>query len=499
MWPAWAAVGALILAAAFLLRVAVHAGRSPGGVDTWYYLAYADAFRARPGLDVRLPQYLLQDERQSYPPLFPMFLALLPKSWLRRWFWAVSPAIDCAHLALLYWLAFKITASLPVAAVTGCLYAFTPHLVAETRSLNGRSFGALLHSVAMVLALRFVSYDDPWPWLPVALLAGAAVLLASATSSSGYGFACLVLSVVFGDARYFLVAAGSIALAVILSGGHFLRVVRNYLQAVEYWRRNRRLFGAHPIRHSPVYGAGASADPPPVRPGFLGGSLAQEMLRLLGENPFILALPFAPKGVPPWGTRLYWWSVGLVFLSVLATLLPPLRAFGPGRGYLKAAVFPTAYTLGVGIGTVRGFEDPVGVATLLCLLASVAAIGFFYLYSRRQVTERTASVPGGLARAVRQLASLPEGGFLCLPYMYADYACYHSKKPVVWGGHCGDLRPLEVLAPVISRPIPELLREYGARYVLIDTLYVDPAELGLHGQFEVLGRWASFVLYAIRS
>ena len=61
---AWWLVALPIVAFAFALRVGVHAGRPPGGVDTWYFLAYADAFRRRPGLDVRLPQYLLQDERQ---------------------------------------------------------------------------------------------------------------------------------------------------------------------------------------------------------------------------------------------------------------------------------------------------------------------------------------------------------------------------------------------------------------------------------------------------
>src|SRR5882672_4483017 len=107
---------------AFALRVAVHAGRTPGGVDTWYYLAYADAFRRRPSLDVRLPQYLLQDERQSYPPLFPSLLALLPSQWLRRWFWMVAPAIDCLHLLLLYFVALRLTASLPVAAIAASAY-----------------------------------------------------------------------------------------------------------------------------------------------------------------------------------------------------------------------------------------------------------------------------------------------------------------------------------------------------------------------------------------
>ncbi len=143
--------GLLIAALAFVLRVAVHVGREPGGVDTWYLLAYADAVRRKPGFDIRLPQYLLQDERQSYPPLFPMLLALVPTAWLRRWFWVVSPAIDCAHLLFLYFVCYRITASAVIASLSAAAYAFTPQLVSDTRSLSARPFGALLCSLALVL------------------------------------------------------------------------------------------------------------------------------------------------------------------------------------------------------------------------------------------------------------------------------------------------------------------------------------------------------------
>lgn len=488
------AVGALLAGAAFLLRVAVHAGQTPGGVDTWYYLAYADAFRRRPSLEVRLPQYLLQDEVQSYPPLFPSLLALLPSRVLRRWSWAVSPAVDCLHLLLLFWLAHRITASLGLAALTGAVYALTPQLVSETRSLSGRSFGALLHTVAMVLTMRVAVLDEAWPSLPLALLAGAALFLSSASSSAGWGFATAVLAVAFADPRYLLVAGGSLALAFALTVGRYRRVVANYLHAVDYWRRHRRSFGAHPVRHSPVYGA-PGAPRPAARPGFLGGGIGQELLRLFGENPFLLALALAPPGVPPWGDRLYWWAVGLAGLSVLATVLPPLRAFGPGRTFAKAAVFPTAYTLAVGIGSPSHLTTTaVGRATLAALAASSLAIAFFWAYTRRRRTERTESVPDDLRQAVAALSGLPPGGLMVLPYMYADYACYDSGRPILWGGHSGDLSAFATIAPVLTRPIPELAARHGVRYLLLDREYVAPADIGL-GEAEPVGRWGAFALY----
>ena len=495
----WALICGAIAVVGFGLRVLVNVGRSPGGVDTWYYLAYADAVRRRPGLDVRLPQYLLQDLRQSYPPLFPSLLALLPGGFLRRRFWSVAPAIDCLHLLLLSWLAYRITGSLGVSAFTGSLYAFNPQMVSETRSLNGRSLGALLHSLSVLFLLRYTFGGSVWPWLPLCLVFGAALFLSAATAGAAYGFVCAVLSAVDRDPRYLMVAAGALALATLLSGGHYLRVVRNYLQAVAYWRRNRHRFGAHPVRQSPVYGEpGSGPAAAGQRPGFFGESAVRQLLRLLGENPFIVALPLAPFGTFPWGPRLFWWAISLAGLSVAATLLPPLRFLGPGRGYMKTAVLPTAYTLAAGIGNLGGLHRPVGVVTLLALLASVAAIAFFYRYMRSRPREQTAFLPEGLELAVSRLTEAPPGGFFCLPTVYADYACYQSGHPVLWGGHCGDLRRLEAIAPVITRPLPELFREHGVRYVLLETSYTSIAELCLERQVRELGSWDRFALYEWR-
>ena len=231
-----------------------------------------------------------------------------------------------------------------------------------------------------------------------------------------------------------------------------LRVIRNYVHA-------GHLLAAQPAalrRASRPRLAGARRRPArrldrvARLPGFLGENVARQLLRVVGENPFLLALPFAPRlacalerpsllvGRCPRGA-----------LRV-ATILPPLRAFGPGRTYMKAAIFPTAYTLAAGIGTPAGLPRPLGRVTLLCLLASVGAIGFFFLHVRSRPTEQTASVPPGLPRCRGASRRAAPGGVFVLPYMYADYVAYWSGKPVVWGGHCGDHARFEWITPVIT-------------------------------------------------
>src|SRR5205823_9893526 len=103
-----------------------------------------------------LPQYLLHEERESYPAVFPLFLALLSPNWLRTYFWLLSPIIDAVHLLLLYLLAFRLTDSVLAAGTAGLIYAVTPQLISETRNLNGRAFASLLMTLAMLTVLRSV-------------------------------------------------------------------------------------------------------------------------------------------------------------------------------------------------------------------------------------------------------------------------------------------------------------------------------------------------------
>src|ERR1051325_6770147 len=149
-------VGLGLVILALYLRLRIFIGTRPGGVDTWYYMASAEAIRKQKRLPISLPQYLLHDERESYPAVFPLFLALLPPKWLRSYFWLVSPIIDAIHLLLLYLLAFRLTDSVLAAGTAGLIYAVTPQLISETRNLNGRAFASLLQTTTMLVLLRSV-------------------------------------------------------------------------------------------------------------------------------------------------------------------------------------------------------------------------------------------------------------------------------------------------------------------------------------------------------
>src|SRR5260370_12450073 len=261
-------VGLGLVGLALYLRLRIFIGTRPGGVDTWYYLASAEAIRRQKRLPISLPQYLLHDDRESYPAVFPIFLALLSPTWLRTYFWLLSPIIDAAHLLLLYLLAFRLTDSVLAAGTAGLIYAVTPQLISETRNLNGRAFASLLMTLAMLTLLRSqIPSGGPSArllrpggralWVLAVVL--IAILYNTHTSTT---IALLVsvatLSVVFAEPRFILAGLAGLPVAIVISGGYYVRVVMNHLHAARFWMRNVKYTRAHQIEDSPLFGTARS-------------------------------------------------------------------------------------------------------------------------------------------------------------------------------------------------------------------------------------------------
>ncbi|MBM3464917.1 MAG: hypothetical protein FJX76_22695 [Armatimonadetes bacterium] len=506
MQPSPWLVGGTLAVAALLLRLAIHVRSTPGGVDTWYYLASADWLRRHRRLPVRLPQYLLQDEKQSYPPGFVIFLSLLPRAWLRRCCWVVTPLVDTAHMLLLYAVILTLTNN-GGAALVGCLvYALTPQLISETRNLNPRTLGTLLSSVAMLLVFRYLLPAEmagglrlgaaPWPVGVLGVGAVTALFLTHSTTAAAFSLSALVISLFFGDWRYLGFAVAGLGGAFVVTGGWYLEVVRNHFHAVRFWRRNQPWRSAHAVQDSPIYGSGGAAAAP--RAGWTQGWW-RPAVRLLGDNPFLVCMFFLPAPVLHiewWGQRMFAWAASILVGAVLTTFVRPLRVFGPGHLYMRSAVFPTAFSLALAVNAWQHLQTRIGTAFVVATAASVAAIALFYWYVWSRLTEHTTALPPDLVAVVRDLEAREDGGVLCLPTMYADFVCYQSGKSILWGGHSGDLTKYEALFPVVREPLEKLIERYGVRYVLLDEAYVTAADLKLEPMLRPLSRHGQFVLYS---
>jgi hypothetical protein len=281
-------------------------------------------------------------------------------------------------------------------------------------------------------------------------------------------------------------------LAIVLSGGYYLRVIRNHLYAARFWMHNVRYTRAHQVQDSPLFttpsGGGNAARG-------LYGSWLPLVTRVLGENPFILAMLVTPVPENVWAAHMYWWAVAILVWSLLTTFGGPLRILGPGFHYMKMSVFPSAYVLAVTVNIQEGAISAVGLALVISIIASFAALAYFYRMMARRETEHTAQTPPDLAEAAAYLRRLPGKRVLVLPTMYADFVSYSAQKAVVWGGHSGNLSKFEEFFPVLRKPLNYFVEQYSVDYLVLDQAYVRPEELGVESAVTALDRFGPIHVY----
>jgi hypothetical protein len=162
---------------------------------------------------------------------------------------------------------------------------------------------------------------------------------------------------------------------------------------------------------------------------------------------------------------------------------------------MKTSVFPTAYALSVTVNIQEGAISIVGLALLISVIASFAALAYFYRLMARRETEHTAQTPPDLAEAANYLRRLPGQRVLVLPTMYADFVAFNAQKAVVWGGHSGDLSKFAEFYPVLRKPLDYFVERYAVNYLVLDQAYARPERLGIEANIATLDRFGPIVVY----
>ena len=125
------------------------------------------------------------------------------------------------------------------------------------------------------------------------------------------------LTVIFGERRLLVAGVLGLPVAVLISGGYYLRVIVNHLHAARFWLRNVQFTRAHQIEDSPVLSA-RNGTRTPRRQGLYRSTLMLAV-RVLGENPFILAMLVTPIPNNIWAVHMYWWAVAILVWSLVTT------------------------------------------------------------------------------------------------------------------------------------------------------------------------------------
>lgn len=463
-----------VLLLAVVLRLMPHKLSPHGmGVDHWFWKIYIKKYRSERCFPPVLSQFLL-DEKQWYPPLFPLFISLFPDRFFDRYNHIIAIVIDLIRLCLLLCVIYLINGRMNSVLLGGIIYAITPILITYNVQLNPRGFGALFLDL-VVLAMLWVLFYGGGVWLlAVVFLFSGLILLAHKMTTQLFWFLSLSGAVLLQNWWLLGLIPCSIISALLLSKGFYWKVLIAHWDIVTFWHRNWHWLSAHQIHSSPLYGD-AKCD---KNAGFFKDGLVGFLRRLwfvVGFNPWLYAALAIGGLALMYDTQLeseLWFVfawLGLVFgFVLLTTFIPLFRSIGLGYLYLYNSAFPVALFVSLlwGGGT-HGWV--VNLILVGALTACLTGIGFYY-YMLTQ--SKTLKVDADMDETLNALKEQADGVVLCLPNHWNDIVAYKTGKDVLSGGHGYGFRKLEFIFPRWMRPVSEVVSQYRVRYLLTYDSYL---------------------------
>jgi len=482
----------LLLACHFVLRIAPLWRHRHQGCDAYYYLLTAEVFRRERRLPIVLPPYyLLEPQDQAYPPMTSVLLGLLPERWLARYYWTISPAIDALSMLIVAgWIGAEFGVAWAIAA--GLCHSMNASLTLEFSSLNSRP-------LSLVLTNGFLLATFLWTqgWVagfPAAVLLGAALLYTHKLSVQLLWFLAPFLALAMQDPKWLATLPAAYLLAFAVAPRLFPKVLAAHWDIIRFWHRNFPRLSAHLVKDSPIYGG--SGEPAGYYAKRTLGSVVRQARKLLDYDCFVLAVPLL---LPLWHELhaverfAFWWVVGTFAWGAATFLLRPLRCVGEGNKYFKYALAPSYFSLVVAL--IAG----AGIAAYA--VAAFCALYTIYSYAAtargmRGPPDNVGRLTPEIAEMVERIKNMADARIVCLPPHLSDLMAYHTRRPVLWGGHNYELDRLEPFFPVILRPLPELAARHGITHLLLNDSYASLAELRL-AHLRVVARTGHYQLVAL--
>ncbi len=474
-------VGLGVVLVGFVVRLATFWKSRQRGCDAYYFLLSSEVFRAQWKIPITLPSiYLLEQPEQWYPPGFSVFLALIPRRLLQRFYWVVSPVVDCAVVAVTYGVVYAITGRLWLAALAGLLHAINSASMADCTNLNSRPLGALLFTGTMLGAVGFYVGAGPW-FGPLALISGVGLLMTHKLSSQLLYVLLPAMALLLWDATFMGALISILVLTIIASRRFIIKVWRAQTDILGFWRANWKNLGAHQIDDSPMYMDSATGGP-----SFLGGKMFLggwagifKQAQYMAMNPAIIMVVFPLmhfRALTDWDLAMFWWAVATYVFAAATIFVKPLRFIGEGHRYLKLAALPVGY-LAI-LPLLRGWD--LGLYWPLLAL-SVGMAGYALWRMGRFMGDPSKTlvpfVDDDLSRVMEFLKAERTANILCVPDSLGDALGYYCQKGILRGTHNWPFRVVEAFFPVHRLPLDYFVNWYHSSHVVVSTGYVDPERL----------------------
>lgn len=501
----WAVIfGLIIIGLGYLARLSTFWKFRHRGCDAYYFLLSSEVYRQNRTLPIVLPPiYLLEQQEQWYPPGFSIFLSWIPEDWLKKYYWAISPAIDSVVVGMTYVFIYILTGNILWASIAGLLHAVSSASIADCTNLNSRTLGALLFTVTMLGVVgAFLGGPLVGANIVLALIGGVCLLITHKLSSQLIYVLLPMMALVMWDPQFVLFLVLIVILAFIPGHGLILNIWKHQADILGFWKRHWQNLGAHQINDSPMYHGNKHNGSGIYLGGkmFLGGIPGLlKQVQYMGMNPAIVMLVFSIWFYPEMGyidKLMFWWVVITYIFAGSTVFVKSLRFMGEGHRYLKLASLPVGYIAVLPL--LRGW--PVnwvywGLLGVSFVIAFVALIRMWRFMGDPGKT-LVPFVDEQLQRVIDYLTESETRNILCVPDSLSDVIGYYCRKGVIKGTHNYPIKQVEPFFPVHRLPLDYLIKGYDSSHVIVSRSYVSPERLTMPEEMEVIMDTGNYLVYA---
>lgn len=291
------------------------------------------------------PGYSALKGRYAYPYLVHWLLSFVPDKKIitvERYF---SGIMDVFFASIFLVMVYMDILTYQGALLALVIFVATPQFMrpdlAHGTGMSCRKPGLLLTVASIFAFLQWIGSGQIFHLL-MAIIAGAAMMMTSRFSLQAYLFVMLPVAV-FVHTSALIVVLGSIALAVVLTRGRYLRILHVHLRHVFNYAINKqyKMFD-HSVPNPWIFLRNLIDETSSVER--LRMLKNNKKLRIFIDNPYIflvLSALFFGYGLLPLHTGYYLW-ISTMVTAAFVTSLPHLLFLGQPSRYLEYGLPPSA-------------------------------------------------------------------------------------------------------------------------------------------------------------
>lgn len=452
------------------------------GVDVWTRLLEVDAVRQN---HHRIPKKLIDNQfiiggYFDYPPIFPILLSYIPKNMLYKIEGFIAPIFDFLQIWIVFFIAYFLTQDLTTSLVAQLLYAVTPIIALENSYLTPRSLGYLNFTLATV-PLVFYHFNPIWQFLVIGLVFSTLIFLTHRFATQSFLFASVFLTFYLHTPVFMEVFLASLVLAIVLTRGYYLRVLKGHLSNIYFWVQNVDYRFAHQIRGNTKLQK--KSDWVAQIYQFLQ---VFSPVAVFGLNPWALS-GFAIFILPYFVPSLFFFPIlqalaALIlffyFFGVLVLKIKYLMPIGEGQRYMEMTTVPSSVLSAIILFSLQNYVPN----TVLWIGVTFAVIACLVVIVMIQVNgvlkDKNRSLSNELHATFNYINAQPKIlRIVCIPHQNTTVTIFHTSAQVLVNvDNPGLLKTMDVY-PILKLTLHQLQKKYKLTHALVRTSFVELSEL----------------------